>query len=420
MKKHLLSRKGIFVAFSVLFLGLSNDTTAQDYNWNGATSSDFYTASNWSSSSGSVIFDDSSFKAVRTNASGKSPIINQPMAWRPGIFDNTGGNLTVNADFNLFFNDKLNGTVTVNTGATFKCSNIFRVGREGSGTVNVNGGTIISNDVDPNNWQAIFIGALSGGDGTVNVSNGGMVSGGFQLEIGTRNFYPKGLLNVNTEGTAEAYWATVIGPNGTVNIDGGNLNTGEKLLVCDLFVDNAGTEGTTAAIVGKLNINSGSVVVNQNDLAGGALILNAKAKVVIDNGSLAIKLTGHDFTADVNAFVTAGQIVAVAGKEIVVAYDGVLTTVTAKTKLGVNEFANANFRVYPNPVTDVVNILSNGFDNNLMVTIVSLSGKTLVKESLSNNAGSYSLQVKNRLSTGIYLLNINSDSNNYTTKLIVK
>ena len=423
MKKHLLSRKGLLVAFSVLFLNVSNEAFAQNvsYNWTGARDSNFYNAANWTSSSGAVAFDDTSFKEVRTSASGTGAIINQTVAWQPGIFDNTGGNLTVNANFNCFFNDKLNGTITVNAGATFVCRNIFRVGREGSGTLNVNGGTFMSNNTDT--WQGIFIGALAGGNGVANISNNGVISGGYQLEIGTRNFYPTGLLNVNATGTAEAYWATVIGPNGTVNIDGGTLNAGQKLLVGDLFVDTAGTEGTLGAIVGKLNINSGSVTINQNDLAEPGLILHAKAKVVIDNGKLILKRTGKNFTADINAFVTAGQIVPATGKKIVVEYDGVLTTVSAKANLGVEDFATAQnaFTVYPNPVQDVINIIPNiGFDGNLKVSIVTLSGATVLEQSIGNNSGSYSLDIKNKLTSGVYVLKITGNNIAHSSKIVVK
>jgi hypothetical protein len=424
MKKLLLSRKALLVAFSILSLSVSNEIFAQDpnYNWTGAADSNFYNKANWTSTVGSVAYDNTAFKIVRTHSvAGSSPVINQNVDWQPGIFDNTGGNLTVNANFNVFFNDKLNGTVTVNTGASFVCRNIFRIGSEGSGTVNVNGGTFMSNNT--NTWQGMFIGVLSGGNGVVNVSNGGFVSGGYSLEIGTRNYFPTGLLIVNATGTAEAYWATVIGPNGTVNIDGGTLNAGQKLLVGDLSVDTPGTEGTTGGIVGKLNINSGTVVVNQNDLADPALTLNTKAKVVIDNGKLILKHTGQNFTADINAYVTAGQIVPVAGKSIVVEYDGILTTVSAKANLGVEDFAVSKneFTVYPNPVEDVINIVANkDFGGNVKIEVVTLSGAKVLEQSGSFSSGSYALGIKNKLTSGVYLLKISSNNAVYSTKVLVK
>jgi hypothetical protein len=423
MKKHLLSRKVLLIAFSVLFSILPSKTFAQNpnYNWTGAADSNFYNIANWTSTVGLVAFDNASFKEVRTSTSGISPVISQVVAWQPGIFDNLGGNLTVNADFACFYNDKLNGTVTVNTGATFVCRNIFRIGSGGSGTLNVNGGTFMSND--PSNWQGIFIGALAGGNGTANINSGGTINGGYQLEIGTRNNFPTGLLNVNANGTALAYWATVIGPNGTVNIDGGTLNAGQKLLVGDLTLDPGGIAGSVGSIVGRLNINSGSVIVNQNDLSAGDLVLHAKAKVVIDNGTLVIKASGKDFTAAINTFVTAGQIVPASGKKITVSYDGVLTTVKAIPNLGVNDFTVADnaFTVYPNPVQDVINIIPNkDFDGNLKVSIVALSGATVLEQTVEKNSGSFNLDIKNKLSSGVYLLKITSNNLVHSSKIVVK
>jgi Secretion system C-terminal sorting domain len=423
MKKNLLSKKLLIVLLFGLLFSISNGIYAQTYNWTGAVDGNFYNASNWTSTSGPVVFDDSSFKFVKTHSVvTNQPAINQFVTWQPGVFDNTGGNLTVNADFNVFFNDFLNGTVTVNTGAIFTCRNIFRIGREGLGILNVNGGTFRSSNT--NTWQGIFIGVLSGGNGTANINTGGIIDGGYQLEIGTRDFYPTGELNVNTGGLAVAYWATAIGPNGTINVNGGNLNTGETFKVGDLFLDNAGNVGTVGTTVGKLNINSGTVTVNQNDLAGVNFNLHANAKVMIDGGSLIIKRTGSDFTSVINAYVTAGQIVPAAGKTIVVNYDGTsMTTVTAITSLAINKFDSKNkFTIYPNPVQNYINIMSkNDFSGNLKVAVVNLVGQTVLDSQLEkNNSGSYSIDVKNKLSAGVYLVKISTDTDTFSSKIMVK
>ncbi len=423
MKKILLSKKSLLVLIFGLFLTVSIGINAQTYNWTGAVDGNFYNASNWTSTLGPVAFDDSSFKFVKTRAVvTNQPTISQFVGWQPGVFDNTGGSLTVNADFNVFYNDFLNGIVTVNTGAIFTCRNIFRIGREGLGELNVNGGTFRSSN--NNTWQGIFIGVLNGGNGKANINTAGIIDGGYQLEIGTRDFYPTGELNINTGGTAVAYWATVIGPNGTVNVNGGNLNTGETFKVGDLFLDTPGNAGTVGATVGKLNINTGTVTVNQNDLAGVNFNLHANAKVVIDGGSLIIKRTGVDFTSTINGYVTGGQIAAVAGKTIVVTYDGTsLTTVTTLPALGTTAFETKNtFTIYPNPVQNQINIMSkNDFSGNLKVAVVNLSGQTVMDSQLEkNNSGSYSIDVKNKLSTGVYLVKISTDTDTFSSKIMVK
>ncbi|TDD99450.1 T9SS type A sorting domain-containing protein [Flavobacterium cellulosilyticum] len=420
MNKKLFS-KNLLSLFTVFFLIIATNIHAQNYNWVGTTS-DFYTASNWTSTSGSVVFDNSSFKFVRTNATGNSAVINQFIAWQPGVFDNTSGLLTINANFNVFYNDVLNGIVTVNTGAIFTCRNIFRVGSGGSGTVNVNGGTFRSSNVDT--WQGVFIGANKGGNGTANINTGGVIDGGYQLEIGTRDFYPTGLLNVNTGGIAGAYWATLIGPNGTINVNGGTLNTGETFKVGDLFLDNAGNAGTIGSIVGKLNINSGTVNVNQNDSGGINFSLHANSKVVIDAGSLVIKRTGVDYTSAINTYVTNGQIAPIAGKSISVTYNGVLTTVTA-TSLGVANFNKElenSFVIYPNPVKNDIHIMSKvNFGKDLKVSVVNLIGETIIEsQTIKADSDSYTISTKNKLSAGIYLVQINTENGIVSKKIIVK
>ncbi len=105
-------------------------------------------------------------------------------------------------------------------------------------------------------------------------------------------------------------------------------------------------------------------------------------------------------------------------------YDGVLTTVTAKAVLGVNDFelADNSFNIYPNPVQDVINIVSkNNFNGDLKVAVVDLAGKSIMdNQTVKSNSGLYSLDVKNKLASGIYLVQINNGSSNFAIKIIVK
>ncbi len=403
------------IPFSALLFAAPTSAYAQTYNWNGG-SSNFYLESNWTSTQGAVVFDDSSFKTVRTNDSGTSPVINSTVAWQPGIFDTTAGNLTINADFNIYFNDKLNGTVTVNSGANFTCRNIFRVGREGTGVLNING---IVRCLHETNFQSIFIGAKQGGNGTVNVNDGGFLSGGYQLEVGTRDFYPTGALNVSTGGTAEAYWVTAIGPSGTINVNGGTVNTGQLLIVGDLYLDDTANPGTLGSIVGSININSGVLNVNQNDLAEPGLNINANGKIMIDGGSLIIKRTGTDFSEIVNDYVTNGQITAAPGKQIVTGYDGVFTTVTAQAISGVKSAVKNKYSVFPNPAENIVTISADkGTAENFNIEVVNLLGETVMRATAVNTI-SHNLNIGN-LATGMYVLKINTASSASTCRIIKK
>lgn len=327
-----------FSLIIILVLSVFNISYSQDHNydWTGAVDGNFYNSANWTGTFNSapfpVVFDNSSFFFVRTHdVSTNAPVISSFVDWQPGVFDNTGGTLTVNAPFNCFFNDKLNGTVTINTGGIFTGRNQLRVGRDGTGTVNVNGGEfkIESTEV----WQAILVGVNENGDGTLNITNNGIVLCQ-NLEVGTRDGYPLGVLNLN-DGTATATVGTPIGPNGIVNINGGTLNTGSFLIVGDDF----GTAGTTNKTTdfGNLNINSGTVMFNQNDAPSPYFSVRDGAKLTIAGGNLKLKQTGYDFTSDINALITLGKILAPAGKTITVTYDGSsITTVTAIASLPVS------------------------------------------------------------------------------------
>ena len=413
MRKKLLENSLLLFSLAAIF-AVPNAVNAQTYNWTGG-SSNFYSTSNWTSTQGSVVFDNATFKTVRTNATGASPVISTFTDWQPGIFDNTGGNLTINADFNVYFNDMLNGTVTVNSGAIFTCRNIIRVGRDGMGVLNING-TVRS--LHESNFQSIFIGAL-GGSGTVNVNDGGLLSGGWQIEVGSRDYYPTGELNVSAGGTAEAYWVTAIGPNGIINVNGGTLNTGQTFKVGDLYLDNPANPGTIGATVGMVNINSGTVMVNQNNLDTPIIDIHANGKIMIDNGSLVIKRTGTDFSEIINGLVTSGQIVPAPDKQIVTSYDGVLTTVTAQELSGTKNVVKNNYSIYPNPAHDVITISpNNGAAENLNIAVINILGET-VMQSNASNTNSHTLNISN-LATGIYALKISNASSVSISKIIKK
>lgn len=415
MKQKLRFRKMAIVAVMATFMsgGLAY---AQTYTWTGSASNQFYNTSNWSSSEGAVVFDNSAFKIVRTNGDGQSPTIGQWVDWQPGIYDNLGGNLTVNADFQLYFNDWLNGTVTINSGASLICRNIFRVGREGSGTVNINGGTMRS--IHETNWQGIFIGVLQNGNGTVNVNDGGLISGGYQVEVGTRDFYPTGVLNVNAGGTSEAYWNTVIGPNGTINVNGGTVNTGQGLIVGDLYLDNAANTGTIGAVVGQMNLNEGTVTVNHLDLASPYLGIHANGKIIIDNGTLRVRRTGVDFSTTINDYIAAGQIAPVAGKQLQVAYDGTEFTTVVATAINNTQAANkAQIVAFPNPASN--KLFFKGVDNNnISILITDVTGKVVLNANeISNISAGIDISA---LTNGVYVAKVATGNAVQNIKFIKK
>lgn len=423
MNKKLLLKISFLVLFT--FYSFTNLMAQGDstYDWVG-NNSNFYDASNWTSTNGAVQFDNNGFKVVRVFDVGVSPQINSFVDWQPGIFDTYDNvELTVNADFNVFFNDWLNGTITVNDGATFTCRNIFRIGREGSGVVNINGGVFRSSD--PANFQSIFIGVLQGGDGTVNVNNDGLLESGQQIEVGTRDFYPLGELNVNSGGVATATTVTAIGPNGTINVNGGVLNTGNVLIVGDLFVDNAGNEGALndTPNVGDLNINAGTVVFNQNNLEAPAFIVHPDGQILIDEGSLILNNPGFDYTDEISTLVTNGQLVAAEGKTIEVSYNGTnQTTVTASPTASTTDFnANTYFTIYPNPSRGIINLTPKDASlGELSVAIFDLTGKKVFEVNEKNSTQTITMQTDGKLVAGMYLVKIQSSKGELFSKVIIQ
>lgn len=424
MKTKLLDRLPLLILFTVFSFSFGYAQGDSTYDWVGNTS-DFYNASNWTSTNGAVQFDNNGFKFVLISDVGASPVINTFVDWQPGVFDTYNNvDLTINANFNVFFNDWLNGTVTINSGAIFTCRNIFRVGREGSGVVNINGGEFrVNNTTD--GFRSFFIGVLQNGDGVVNVNNGGIMESDRQIEVGTRDFYPTGELNINTGGVATAGTVTTIGPNGTINVDGGVLNTGNIFIVGDLFVDNPGNEGALddTPNVGDLNINSGTVIFNQNALAAPFFDINANGRVFIDEGSLILNNPGFDYTADINTFVTNGQIVAASGKSIAVSYDGTgQTTVTASPNASVEDLnANQYFDIYPNPTDGIINLTpKDSFAGEAVISIFDLTGKKVFETNGVYEFNRISINTGIQLNPGMYILEIDSSKGKLYTKIVKK
>ena len=63
----------------------------------------------------------------------------------------------------------------------------------------------------------------------------------------------------------------------------------------------------------------------------------------------------------------------------------------------------------------------NDFSGNLKVAVVNLAGQTVMDSQLEkNNSGSYSIDVKYKLSAGVYLVKISTDTDTFSSKIMVK
>lgn len=80
-----------------------------------------------------------------------------------------------------------------------------------------------------------------------------------------------------------------------------------------------------------------------------------------------------------------------------------------------NAITSGQFKIYPNPATDVLNIESNSVDVS-KIEILSLTGKTVFSQKAYNEK---SIDVSG-LTKGIYILQISSDSEQFSSKIVIK
>lgn len=88
------------------------------------------------------------------------------------------------------------------------------------------------------------------------------------------------------------------------------------------------------------------------------------------------------------------------------------------TPLSVNGYDVSRFAIFPNPLKDILNIISTELMENINIKIYSTEGKLLKVENF-NLENQTSIDVLN-LSSGIYFLNIEDERGNTTIKKFVK
>lgn len=285
-----------------------------------------------------------------------------------GIFNN-GGNLNV-----------MNSTVSNNstTGATSNgggihvktgVANIMLSTISGNITVN-NGGGIYNNATATINAATIAENTAQNGGGIANNSitpislkntiiaqNGAM--------SGDNVFSSNGILTSNGYNFV-GNDATNAFPAGTTDIEGGNIFLGP-------LANNGGTTMTHALLPGSLAYNAGSPTDLFNDQIGSPVFGGIR---------------------DIGAF-------------------------EAQSQLGTNDFASGlKSVVYPNPSNGTFAVsLNSNFGQNVSGKVIELaSGKVIKSFSASESITTISL---NNFSSGIYILQMVSDSNTETHKLII-
>jgi hypothetical protein len=82
---------------------------------------------------------------------------------------------------------------------------------------------------------------------------------------------------------------------------------------------------------------------------------------------------------------------------------------------------NFNLNVYPNPASGIVNIAFEAKNNNYLVTISDLAGRSVISNNYSNLSGAQSIAVPvNEVVAGTYLVTVSTEGVSYTQQVVIK
>ncbi len=219
-----------------------------------------------------------------------------------GFVVQSGGTINVNNE--LFIGNEnagASGTYTLNGTGALNVSNEVVVGREsGTGTLNVNGGTITTAD----NGN-MYIGRRNG-TGTLNQSNGVIIVNK-EFGVGTRDDNKIGTGTYNLSGGSLSVSNNIfigkdLGSLGTVNMTGGTMTTSDKLQI-----GHNQSTGVVTQSGGTVNVQNEIYIGNEttNTSVGtytlsGAAVVNVGNEVVVgrDNGTGVLNLDGGTLKAN--------------------------------------------------------------------------------------------------------------------------
>lgn len=308
IKKNLIEISLRMAVLGALILFATQGSFAQNtYTWNGASSSDLFTAANWTYTSGAGVTTPS-FTATNntysmvvtglnnntiTTTAGATAHSFQAMTLNSGVTFTTNSNLTSNASTTSSLNGTLNvnagtfvlnkvyfgnvastaGVLNIASGTTVTGNNVWRVGAHatsGTGTININGGTLT--------LTGTYGSATNGGIITVGHSNTGVIN------------INSGVLNVNYTTFSTSF---VITSNGTINIDAGSIVIpSDQAAAMQAFID-----------AGKIKV-SGAALAAAKVLSSTYDSGTGKTTVVAIPGS---GLGFHDAALDASSLVVYSQ-----------------------------------------------------------------------------------------------------------------
>ncbi len=377
---------------------------------------DFYGTLTGSGTMNLYLTSLNSYGAIRNNYYGNwsafTGNINISTSSLGGLFSISNTSGYANASFSL--GDLVTATHTT-PGSTVTFGDL-----SGTSTAIVNNIKLV---VGGKNTDATFNGVISGaysvtknGTGAWTLTNANTYSGGTTVSGGT-------LVVSNTTGSATG--------TGTVNISGAKL-TG------------------TGRISGGVAVNSGSNLapglngIGTINLAGGLALKSGSTTSIEINKSTSkfdiVNVTGSCVLNGVLNISNIGSVAFKAGDKFKIfnatAFSGAFTSVTPSTPgvglqwdlsaiattgtisiVPVTSVEEISFvtKVYPNPINTVLHVTTTNNALNGMISIIDLTGKTLIKKKIESEEEVLNLS---NIEKGIYFLRVTNDNKNFTEKLI--
>ena len=309
-----------------------------------------------------------------------------------GTVELASGNLLQNWGMGIASSTGSNGTLNIQSDS-FRADGSFEVGKEGTGTVNVNGGNLtLATTVDIGTGNGTAVVNLNSGSlrqtssgSSMNIGGG---AGSGELNIAGGNFSVSGTFSVKQNGTLNVsggnatirdpsdinHRMDVIGSNASLSLTGGTLAV-RSVWLSGAAVFNLGN-GTTA---GSAQISS--IFSQQND--NGTLNLNHNSEITLDSditngiainqiGSGTTTLTG-DMNVTKNATISSGTL-AFGGNSTWSSLS--LPSITNNSAL---VFARSSKAVFYGPISGTGSVTQNGTDITFLGGNNTYSGQTLVK-----------------------------------------
>ena len=302
-------------AFAALTLLTAQSSFAQTtYTWGGASSSDFLTGTNWNAVPDFTVTSNVFSIGVTGNNSDQvtnAAAINcRQITFGTGVTFTANANITTSSAATTSANGTLNINAETSTIPKFYTGNASGV----SGIVNVaTGANLTGNNV----WR---VGANATGTGTININGGTLTLGtAGSMSLG---YASTGILNINS-GTVNvnytAFTSLTISTNGTVNIDAGSMVIpGNQTAAVQAFIDGGRIKISGAALTaGKILSNTydagtdkTTVVTITAPLGVNDATLDANSIVVYSqNQSIKIQ-SGNGILSDVKVYDLNGRLVA--------------------------------------------------------------------------------------------------------------